>query len=125
MVSEPAVGVVTSSPKDHLGHDQSGHSHKPLDFSQNDQIPTVTLIVLKDRMAGWTAKVVVEHFRFAPENASQDHVAGEGHEHLDVHGVKINRLYGDWYHLEKLTAGSLTVTVSLSSNDHGDLTHNG
>ena len=119
------MGVVTSSPKDHLGHDHSGHSHEPLEVSQNDQIPTVTLLVLKDRMSGWNAKVVVEHFRFAPENASQDHVAGEGHEHLYVDGVKINRLYGDWYHLGKLSAGSHTVMVSLSSNDHRDLTHNG
>lgn len=119
------MGVVTSSPKDHLGHDHSGHSHEPLEVSQNDQILTVTLTVLKDLMSGWNAKVVVEHFRFAPENASQDHVAGEGHEHLYVDGVKINRLYGDWYHWEKLIAGSLTVMVSLSSNDHRDLTPNG
>ncbi|HCL94444.1 MAG TPA: hypothetical protein DIC24_07460 [Gammaproteobacteria bacterium] len=97
----------------------------PLEVSQNDQIPTVTLTVLKDPMSGWNAKVVVEHFRFAPENASQDHVAGDGHGHLYVDGVKINRLYCDWYHLEKLTAGSHTVMVSLSSNDHRDLTHNG
>ena len=95
----------------------------PLEVSQNDQIPTVTLTVLKDLMSGWNAKVVVEHFRFAPENASQDHVAGDGHLYVD--GVKINRLYCDWYHLEKLTAGSHTVMVSLSSNDHRDLTHNG
>ena len=67
-------------------------------------------------MSDWTAKVVVEHFRFAPQNASQDHVAGEGHEHLDVDGVKINRLYGDWYTLK--TVWKPTVTVSLSSNDH-------
>ena len=119
------MGVVISSSKDHSGHDHSGHSHEPLEVSKSDQIPTVTLTVLKDPMSGWNAKVVVEHFRFAPENASQDHVAGEGHGHLYVDGVKINGLYGDWYHLGKLSAGSHTVMVSLSSNDHRDLTHNG
>ena len=118
------MGVVISSSKDHSGHDHSGHSHEPLEVSKSDQIPTVTLTVLKDPMSGWNAKVVVEHFRFAPENASQDHVAGEGHGHLYVDGVKINRLYGDWYHLGKLSAGSHTVMVSLSSNDHRDLTQN-
>ena len=125
VVSEPAIGVVNSSSKDHSGHDHSGHSHEPLEVSKSDQIPTVTLTVLKDPMSGWNAKVVVEHFRFAPENASQDHVAGEGHGHLYVDGVKINRRYGDWYHLGKLSAGSQTVMTSLSSNDHRDLTHNG
>ena len=119
------MGVVTSSSKDQSGYDHSGHSHEPLEISKSDQIPTVTLTVLKDPMSGWNAKVVVEHFHFAPGNASQEHVAGEGHGHLYVDGVKINRLYGDWYHLGKLIAGSHTVMVSLSSNDHRDLTHNG
>lgn len=133
MVPEPAMGVVNNSQKDHsghgdhgaVGHDHSGHSHGALEVADKDQIPTVTLTVLKDPMSGWNAKVVIEHFRFAPENASQDHIAGQGHGHLYIDDVKINRLYGDWYRLGKLTAGSHTVMVSLSSNDHRDLTHNG
>ena len=133
VVPEPAMGVVTSSQKDHsghgdhgdAGHNHSGHNHGSLEVSEKDQIPTVTLTVLKDPMSGWNAKVVVDHFRFAPENASQDHVSGEGHGHLYIDGVKINRLYGEWRHLGKLTAGSRAVMVSLSSNDHRDLTHNG
>ena len=133
VVQEPATGVSNSERINHSGHgdhgaashDHRGHSHGTLELADKDQVPTVTLAVLKDSMSGWNAKVDVRHFRFAPENASQDHVAGKGHGHLYVDGVKINRLYGDWYHLGKLTAGSHTVMVSLSSNDHRDLTRNG
>ena len=35
------------------------------------------------------------------------------------------RLYSEWYHLGKLAGGNHTVRVSLSSNDHRDLTYNG
>ena len=118
MVSEPAVGVVPSSPKDHSGHDHSGHSHEPLEVSQNDQILAVTLTVLKDPMSGWNAKGVVEHFRFAPENASQDHVAGEGHEHLYVDGVKttgfmVTGTTGKSLPLEALSSWSLSAETII------------
>jgi len=87
--------------------------------------PTIKLSVLKDPMSGWNAKIEVEHFRFAPERASQDHVEGEGHAHLYIDGIKVNRLYSEWYHLGKLASGNHTVRVSLSSNDHRDLTDGG
>ena len=35
------------------------------------------------------------------------------------------RLYSEWCHLGKLAGGNHTVRVSLSSNDHRDLTYNG
>lgn len=134
LVQNAFVGVAPTEPASHSSHagdhgsgdhDHGAHSHGSLEIGDADQIPTIKLSVLKDPMSGWNANVEVEHFRFAPERASQDHAEGEGHAHLYVDGVKVNRLYSEWYHLGKLAGGNHTVRVSLSSNDHRDLTYNG
>ena len=134
LVQDFSVGVATGGSASHSnhsddhgtgGHDQGAHSHGSLEVGDADQVPTIKLSVLKDPMSGWNAKIEVEHFRFAPERASQDHVEGEGHAHLYIDGIKVNRLYSEWYHLGILASGNHTVRVSLSSNDHRDLTHGG
>ena len=37
----------------------------------------------------------------------------------------VPRLYSEWYRLGKRAGGNHTVRVSLSSNDHRDLTYDG
>ena len=50
------------------------------------------------------------------------HIAGEGHAHIYVDGVKIGRVYGQWFHLNtaslNLTSGDHTILVNLNGNDH-------
>ncbi|HEY9597498.1 MAG TPA: hypothetical protein V6D33_07495, partial [Cyanophyceae cyanobacterium] len=49
----------------------------------------------------------------------------EGHAHLYVNGKKLTRLYGSWYYLSNLTPGSHKITVTLNTNRHENLIHNG
>lgn len=95
LVHISVFGVAPAAPVSHSSHagdhgsgdhDHGAHSHGSLEIGDADQIPTIKLSVLKDPMSGWNAKVEVEHFRFAPEHASQDHAEGEGHAHLYVDG---------------------------------------
>lgn len=85
--------------------------------------PTIKVIATADMMAGYNVHIITKNFKWAPEHASQAHVAGEGHAHIYVDGVKVARVYGEWYHLSvaglNLTAGSHKVTVNLNGNDHG------
>ena len=83
--------------------------------------PAVALSVKKDAMSGWNVQVMAKNFRFAPENASGAHKSGEGHAHLYVNGKKIARMYGPWFHIGKLPAGSAKIRVTLNTNDHRDL----
>ena len=50
---------------------------------------------------------------------------GEGHAHIYVNGEKINRIYGNWYHIQELPKGQNMVTVKLSTNDHGEIVFDG
>ena len=88
--------------------------------------PSVDLVVHKDPKGGYNAEIKTTNFTFKPENASTEHVFGEGHAHIYVDGVKINRVYGNWYHLASLGgSGTHEVRVELSANSHAAYMHNG
>ena len=103
-----------------VSHDEETHTHHDI-VNIEGNAPTVDLVVHKDPKSGWNAQIVTTNFAFAPENASGEHVDGEGHAHIYVDGVKINRVYGEWYHLGELEEGDREVQVRLSTNDHREL----
>lgn len=101
------------------------HNHEPMEVPAGQPIPTVDLVVHPDSVRGWNLEVKVSNFRFAPEQASRDARPGEGHAHLYVNGEKITRIYGNWYYLSTLKPGQNQLRVSLSTNNHQDLVHQG
>ena len=88
--------------------------------------PTVSLSVEKDEIGGFNVLIDTTNFTWAPEHASQEHIAGEGHAHIYVDGVKVGRVYSSWYHLNtavlNLEPGTHVVEVNLNGNDHGPYT---
>lgn len=86
---------------------------------------TLALHVSEDAMSGYNLEVVTTGFLFTPENVNGENVAGSGHAHLYVDGVKVTRLYTSWYHLKALAAGDHEIKVTLSNNDHSDMTFDG
>ncbi len=113
-----AAGEVSSA----HGHD---HHHKMIDLPAGPEAPTLDVALERDRASGWNLHIRVSRFRFAPENVNKAHRAGEGHAHLYVNGKKRVRVYGPWLHLPSLPKGRPTVSVTLNSNDHRDLTIGG
>jgi hypothetical protein len=73
-----------------------------------------------DPLMGVNVVVETTGFRWAPEHASGEPVAGEGHAHLYVDGEKQGRLYGGHVHLP-LEPGVHEIRVTLNGNDHEDL----
>ncbi len=130
-----AANGVTLDGHDHASHGQhttaeqtsaasqlSGHDHgEPIDLPAGAETPELELSVQADPMSGWNLHITTKGFKFAPENASRSHVAGEGHAHVYVNGKKIARLYGNWLHISKLPKGRNTIEVTLNSNDHRPL----
>jgi hypothetical protein len=96
----------------------SSHPHEGFEVPAGVPAPTLALEVAKDAVGGWNVRLVTEHFRFAPERASENHVMGEGHAHINVDGKKVGRIYGEWYHLGALPEGEHVISVSLATNDH-------
>ncbi|MBD2020912.1 hypothetical protein H6F43_12055 [Leptolyngbya sp. FACHB-36] len=102
---------------------ESAH-HSTVEIPKGQPVPSVNLVVHPDPMDGWNLEVKVANFRFAPERISQKGSLTEGHAHLFVNGRKVTRLYGTWYYLA-LEPGQHKITVSLNTNQHQSLTHNG
>lgn len=144
----PHEFVVKLSQNDHSDHLENGiaiqsgqtfdvmegtmsHSHKSEHFRYKEgtlatgiSATNTTLVVhaMEDIMAGYNLKIITTGFRFTPENVNGENVAGQGHAHLYIDGVKFTRLYSNWYHLKPLPAGDHEIKVLLSNNDHSNMT---
>ena len=97
----------------------------PLDsIDSSTTVPTVSFNISKDPNDGWNLHIITTNFTFTPQNVNLAPVANEGHAHLYVDGNLIV-VYGPWFHIDDLSAGTHTITVSLAANDHSLFTYNG
>lgn len=129
--------IANSSTEPLLAHESPGrdqrhemrgeeiHEHKTMEIPAGQPIPSVDLIVHPDALRGWNLEVEVSNFQFAPEKINQKSNPKEGHAHLYIDGKKLTRLYGSWYYLDSLTPGKHKISVTLNSNGHEELVHNG
>ena len=83
--------------------------------------PTLDFVVTKDSSHGWNLHLMTMNFRFSPESVGREPVPGEGHAHLYVDGEQVARIYGPWFHIDKLPHGLVDITVTLNANDHSQL----
>jgi len=86
---------------------------------------TVRARITRDPVAGHNLAVTTTGFRFTPGAANTAAVAGTGHAHVYVDGVKLGRLYGRHLHLATLPRGVHRVTVELNTNEHAAWTWQG
>jgi len=100
-------------------HDHAGHHHgepEPIEFA--GAAPEIGLRVEADPKSGYNVFVTLDGMELSAENASGDHVDGQGHLHLYANGQKVGRLYGSATHLPVLPAGDVELRVAAYSNDH-------
>lgn len=111
-VSNAAITVPEPEPK------PDGHSHSsdPIEFAGD--APEISVTVTEDSSAGWNVHAKISNYRLSPEHASGENIDGEGHLHLYVNGVKIQRLYGNWWYIPELAGGENIITVEANANDH-------
>ncbi len=101
------------------------HDHKTIAIPDGQPLPKIKLRITPDAIAGWNMQVQTENFVFAPERLNQTSNPAEGHAHLFLNGRKVARLYGPWSHIPKLPQGKNELKVTLNTNMHEDLTHQG
>lgn len=106
---------------------EASHVHEPLDVSSWPAIPSVSIVLHPDSMAGYNLEIKPVNFRFAPENVNGTVRPNEGHTHLLINGKKAARVYGNWFHIgpDMLAEGTNEITVTLNANDHSDLQYQG
>ena len=83
--------------------------------------PTLNTDIYADPVGGWNLNVRTSNFTFDAAAAGRDNVEGNGHAHVYVNGMKLGRIYGDWYHIASLPKGRHEISVSLYANDHRGL----
>lgn len=106
------------------GHDH-GHDHTTLMEVDYQPAPTIELKTHLDPKSGVNLEVITTGFSLAPERASTEPVAGEGHFHIYVDGVKLRRLYAHWAHVDLQEPGDYEIRVEMSANNHAPLAVDG
>jgi hypothetical protein len=110
-----------------MGHDMSAmsgenteHDHPARQVDPDLPIPSLTHLAFPDAMDGYNIQILAKNFTFTPAAINREVVPNEGHAHIYINGVKISRVYGNWYHLPSslFSPGVNALTVTLNANDH-------
>ncbi|MGD1900651.1 MAG: hypothetical protein ACFB9N_00215 [Geitlerinemataceae cyanobacterium] len=113
---------------DHSGHghgDHGGHHHGTLEVSADMPAPTLAIAIEPDTVSGWNLELITENFELTGDMVGDTNMDGEGHAHVYANGIKLARVYGNWFHIPELPAGEVELRVTLNSNQHQELTLNG
>ena len=113
---EPIVAMTTFTVPAHSHDDHSHGDPEPVVFEGD--APTLEVTVEPDPKSGYNAFITLDGMVLSAENASGDHVAGEGHLHIYVNGQKLGRLYGPATHIPVLPDGDVEIRVAAYTNDH-------
>lgn len=97
-------------------------AHAGIEVDASRPAPTVAIQAVKDTKDGYNLRIVTDGYVWTPQDAGGEPTQGEGHAHLYVNGVKVARLYGEWFHLpgDKLADGENVIEVTLNADDHSE-----
>ncbi|MEM7545089.1 MAG: copper chaperone PCu(A)C [Pseudomonadota bacterium] len=112
---EMAVKATLTSQSDVMQMDHSGHGGGAMMVATN---PPTLSISAEETASGWRIRSDATNFRFAPEAMDGPHVAGEGHGHLYIGGIKIMRVTAEEVEIGALPPGEHKIRVTLNTNDH-------
>jgi len=110
------------------------HSHLPIAAPSNAPKPALSLSLTKDAMSGYNLHLQLARYQLMPPpegvvsmselmSATRDQETGfiEGHAHLYINGIKIQRVYGLDVHLPATHFKQGVNTVSVTLNNHGHM----
>ncbi|MEO1323212.1 MAG: hypothetical protein AAFV59_09425 [Pseudomonadota bacterium] len=122
---EAPVQRASNSPMD--------HSHMPVLLPDGIPVPTLSIVITRDWMSGLNLEILTENYVMdAPPSTldmsvlmqpSINHETGfaEGHAHLYVNGIKIQRVYGNHVHLPDSLFKPGLNQINVSINNHGHM----
>lgn len=117
-VSTKAKLSVSTGGMDMSGADlRHGMDHSKGMMMEAALAPAITIIAAPVA-SGWRIHAQTERFNFAPAAMNGAHVAGEGHGHLYIGGLKIMRMTEPEAMIGALPPGRHEVRVTLNTNSH-------
>ncbi len=75
--------------------------------------------------SGFPVQLTIDNLALVAVPDGTAHVAGEGHAHIYLKGLKLGRLYTDALTLGALPPGGYTLRIALNSHDHRPYLKNG
>ncbi|KIN70435.1 DUF461 domain containing protein [Sulfitobacter noctilucae] len=67
---------------------------------------------------GFEISLALKNFTFVRVADNAGHIAGEGHAHIYLNGLKLGRLYESSFTLGALLPGRYALRIALNTNDH-------
>lgn len=103
------------------------HDHPMREVTSNLPAPAVSHLVFPDAMDGYNVQILPRNFEFTPAAINRAVQDNQGHAHLYINGVKIQRVYSNWFHLPSslLQPGVNLVSITLNANDHSEWAQGG
>lgn len=109
----------TSNANGAMDHSQQATGANPLvNVVKDQQAPSLFLKVEQHGVNEWSVLVETENFEFTEPVAPAVHEFGQGHGHLYLNSLKLQRLYGPEAVIGELPPGVHTISVTLNTNDH-------
>lgn len=133
IVQEPNA----SSDKMAMGDDNQGMDHAKMDpsmhqmgaaidMSSDENPPNIDITVIQNANNTWSIDLTTQNFNFfEPKTEPLEHKDGQGHGHLYLNGLKLQRMYSTKATIGALPAGQHIISVTLNSNDHRAFSING
>ena len=128
------ISTALFSVKLYAQQEMMDHSHMPIAVPNNALIPALSLTLLKDSMSGYNLVLNTQRYDLSVPpadtmsmqqmmSATTNPSSGflQGHAHLYINGVKIQRIYGHALHLPANLFKSGINTVSVTLNNHGHM----
>lgn len=95
-----------------------GMDHAMMGHAMGEDLNATLSLIVTPEGAGWRISAAAPGFSFAPEAMDGPHVAGEGHAHLYIGGLKIMRMTAPEVLIGALPPGAHEVLLALNTNDH-------
>lgn len=120
------TSIVSESTSMSVTNHASSTPHPMLEV-ESRPIPRISINAHKDAKDGYNIRISTAEFKWAPDAVNTTPAQGEGHAHIYVNGIKLARVYGEWFHVsdDKLQKGENLIEVTLNANDHSEWTVSG
>jgi copper(I)-binding protein len=110
----------SSEAMDHSKMDHSMHQMgAAIEMGSDQNPPSIEMTVAQNANNSWSINLTTQNFEFfEPETEPLEHKEGQGHGHLYLNGLKLQRMYSNTATIGALPAGQHIISVTLNSNDH-------
>ena len=115
------------SQMDHAQMDHSMHqAGAGIEVGSDQNPPDIEMTVAQKDDDTWSVLITTRNFEFfEPKTEPLAHQDGQGHGHLYLNGLKLQRMYSNQAIIGELPDGKHVISVTLNSNDHKAFTVGG